>query len=351
MGPVVSANEIEFGGSTTYQLFAGDNLALRAGYGQPRLYDLEPTEADCTVSLPDARRLRPGFRHFVLLNKSSVESFDVYAQDGTTKITTINANAMAVLHLASNSTANGTWIVQGAASYGRGANLGTNRFPVTLIFNETVASPYIPQLAQEKGWDGVSPVALIVTVNASGIIRSISPTREALTLFGFPANSSFLLVNFGKIIGAGGRGGAGGPLSGSPSTPRTGGEPGAHAILIDQNLTIANFGVIGGGGGGGVGTAAGSGGGGAGLQPGLGGTVYTTASGYAGANGTETAGGAGAGTGVTASGAGGNLGEAGASNLSAETMIFGGAKGYAIYRIGTPTVTTIIAGTQYGGVS
>lgn len=354
---MVTASQIEFGGSATYQLVAGDDLALRAGYGQPRLYDLEPTEPNCTVSLPDARRLRSGVRHFVLLNKSGAETLDVYAQDGTTKLLTMAVGSVAELHLTSNTTANGTWIVQTVASYGRGNDLGTNRYPVTLIFNETVERPNISFLAQQKGWDGVSPLALVVTVNSTGIIKStrrssISDTPlHALNLQGFPANSSFLVVNFGKIFGAGGLGGAGGPLSGSPSTPRTSGGPGSSAIVIDQDLVLANFGTIAGGGGGGVGTSAGSGGGGAGLDPGNGGAVYTTASGYAGANGTETLGGAGIGSGATASGAGGNLGTAGASNLTAEPLLAGGAKGWAILRVGTPTVTTINAGTQYGGTS
>lgn len=355
MGAVVTASAIEFGGSATYQLVAGDDLALRAGYGQPRLYDLEPTEPNCTVSLPDARRLRSGVRHFVLLNKSSADTVDVYAQDGTTKLLTMAVDSVAELHLTSNTTANGTWIVQTVASYARGTALGTNRYPVELTFNETVERPRISFLAQQKGWDGVSPLALVVTVNSSGILKGRVPASDnplaALDLRGFPANSSFLVVNFGKIFGAGGLGGRGGPLSGTPSTIRTSGGPGSSAIVIDQDLVLANFGTIAGGGGGGVGTSAGSGGGGAGLDPGNGGEVYTTASGYAGANGTETSGGAGIGSGTDASGAGGNLGMAGGSNLTAEPLLSGGAKGWAILRVGTPTVTTLNAGTQYGGTS
>lgn len=355
MGAVVTASEIEFGGSATYQLVAGDDLALRAGYGQPRLYDLEPTEPNCTVSLPDARRLRPGVRHFVLLNKSNAETVDVYAQDGTTKLLTMAVSSAVELHLASNATANGTWIAQTVASYGRGIDLGTNRYPVTLVVNQTLDRPNISFLAQQKGWDGVSPVAMVITVNSVATIRNQSNVdtgtpEPSLKLEGFPANSTFLLVNFGIIAGRGGRGGAGGTFSGGPTTPRTSGQPGGSAISIDQNLVLANFGVIAGGGGGGVGTSYASGGGGAGLNPGRGGVTYSPTA-IAGGNGSQLFGGNGAGTGSTASGAGGNRGADGASNLTAEPLLTGGAKGWAILRIGSPTITTINAGTQFGGTS
>lgn len=353
---MVTASQIEFGGSATYQLVAGDDLRLRAGYGQPRLYDLEPTEPNCTVSLPDARRLRPGVRHFVLLNKSGAETVDVYAQDGSTKLLTMAVDSVAELHLTSNTTANGTWIAQTTASHGRGNDLGTNRYPVTLIINESVDRPNISFLAQQKGWDGVSPLALVLTVNSTGVIYNAdtSPTgvpQASLRLEGFPANSTFLLVNFGTIAGRGGKGGAGGPFSGSPSTPRTSGQAGGSAVSIDQDLVLANFGTIAGGGGGGVGTIAGSGGGGAGISPGRGGDIYGAGSIYQGFNGIETLGGAGIGTTSTASGGGGQRGAAGSSNVTAEPLLTGGAKGWAILRIGTPTVTTISAGTQYGGTS
>ena len=279
----------------------------------------------------------------------------------STRITNEDCNDVTVhwtydTYAVANGTANGTWIVQTAASYGRGNDLGTNRYPVTLIFNETVDRPNISYLAQQKGWDGVSPLALVVTVNASGIIQNSDQTgsgtpQATLRLEGFPANSTFLVVNFGKIYGRGGRGGAGGPLSGSPSTPRTSGQAGGSAISIDQDLVLANFGTIAGGGGGGVGTSVGSGGGGAGLTPGLGGVVYSTQQGITGFTGSETLGGAGIGSTSLASGGGGQRGAAGASNLTAEPLLTGGAKGWAILRIGTPTVTTIAAGTQFGGTS
>jgi len=357
VGAVVTANDIEFGGSVTLTLTAGDTLALRAGYGQPRLYELDPSEPDCTVTLPDAQRLRSGVAHFVVLNADNTDSFDILLNDGATTLATVQTGKMVILHLQANASANGTWVVETRDSFAKGNSLGTNRYPVTLIVNENVTRPNISFLAQQKGWDGVSPLALVVTVNSNGIVKSTARTSPsdtplpALDLQGFPANSTFLVVNFGKIFGAGGVGGAGGPLSGSPTTPRQSGGAGSSAIVIDQDLVLANFGTIAGGGGGGVGTSAGSGGGGAGLDPGFGGTVYTTASGYAGGNGTETAGGLGVGTGSTASGAGGGLGTAGASNLTAEPLLTGGAKGWAILRVGTPTVTTINAGTQYGGTS
>jgi hypothetical protein len=351
---VVTANDIEFGGSVTLTLTAGDVLALRAGYGQPRLYELDPSEPDCTVSLPDARRLRPGVAHFVVLNADNTDSFDILLNDGATTLTTVQTGKLAILHLQANATANGTWVVETRDSFAKGSLLGTNRYPVTLIFNENVDRPNLSYLAQQRGWDGVSPVAMVVTVNSTGIVYNADQTggtatpEASLRFEGFPANSTFLLVNFGLIAGRGGRGGNGGPFA----VTKTSGQPGGSAVSTDANLTLANFGTIQGGGGGGVGTTGGSGGGGAGYAPGLGGNIFGAGSQYQGFTGSQNIGGAGVGDpGTTGSGDGGARGAAGTSNLTNQPSLTGGAKGWAILRIGTPTITTINAGTQFGGTS
>ena len=354
MGAVVTANDIEFGGSVTLTLTAGDTLALRAGYGQPRLYELDPSEPDCTVSLPDARRLRPGVAHFVVLNADNTDSFDILLNDGTTTLTTVQTGKLVILHLQANASANGTWVVETRDSFAKGSALGTNRYPVTLIFNENVDRPNLSFLAQQRGWDGVSPVAMVVTVNSTGIVYNADQTggtatpEASLRFEGFPANSTFLLVNFGLIAGRGGKGGDGGPFA----VTKTSGQPGGSAVSTDANLVLANFGTIQGGGGGGVGTTGGSGGGGAGYAPGLGGNIFGASSIYQGRTGSQNIGGAGVGDpGTTGSGDGGARGTAGGSNLTNQPALTGGAKGWAILRIGTPTITTINAGTQFGGTS
>ena len=350
---MVTAQQIERGGSLAVSLLGGDSYQLSGTYGAPRLIEVT-AEADCSIILPDARLMRGGVGHFTLLNAGS-NAVAVYLRDGSSQITSYTslvAGRMWAMHVRDNSTQNGAWVVQEFTSYAKGSSLTTARQPLVIIVEQTLANPDLSTLAYLRGWDGQSPVAMTITVNSTGLIKSgdsaITGTPSpALRIEGWPTGSTFLLVNFGKIIGRGGAGGNGGPF-----VTATNGQAGGHAIQTAHNLGIVNLGgTIGGGGGGGAGQGTGlggAGGGGAGLEPGQRGNASTAPAVNQGQNGTETLGGLGGGT-STPGGTGGAQGAAGGNSAS----LTGGAAGKAVHRIGTPTVTTIrnYNGTINGAIS
>lgn len=355
---MVTAQQIERGGSLAISLLNGDSYQLSGTYGSPRMIEVT-AEADCSLVLPDARLMRGGVGHFVLMNAGS-NAVAVYLRDGSSQITSYTSLATGklwALHVRDNSTQNGAWVVQELATYAKGSNLTTARQPLVLIVEQTLSNPDLSTLAYLKGWDGQSPVAMTITVNSTGLIKSADAAvtgvpSPALRIEGWPTGSTFLLVNFGKIIGRGGRGGNGGPSAVSGLE----GQAGGHAIQTAHNLGIVNLGgTIGGGGGGGAGvtgTGGGAGGGGAGLDVGPGGPTPGAAN-YAGFPGTETQGGVGGGAPNLNMGRnGGAQGTAGTS-FPFSPFTAGGAAGKAVHRIGTPTVTTIrnYLGTINGAIS
>jgi len=348
---VVTAQQIERGGSLAISLLGGDSYQLSGTYGAPRLVEVT-AEADCSIIMPDARLMRGGVGHFTIYNAGG-NSVAVYLRDGAGQITgytDIAAGYLWAMHVRDNSTQNGSWVVQEFTSYAKGSSLTTARQPLVIIVEQTLANPDLSTLAYLRGWDGQSPVAMTLTVNSTGLIKSgdsaiVGTPSPALRIEGWPTGSTFLLVNFGKIIGRGGAGGNGGPF-----VTATNGQAAGHAIQSSHNLGIANFGTIGGGGGGGAGQGTGlggAGGGGAGLEPGQRGNASTAPAVNQGQNGTETLGGLGGGT-STPGGTGGVQGAAGGNSAS----LTGGAAGKAVHRIGSPTITTIRnLGTINGAIS
>jgi hypothetical protein len=236
-------------------------------------------------------------------------------------------------------------------------------------------------LMSNLGWDGTTPYAIDVIVDAAAIIYASTTANYALTISGFPAGTVLNLINNGVIIGAGGAGGKGGKLeSGSDYEGTTyyvryagsPGSPGGDAISAASPVNITNFSKIYGGGGGGGGSSAATksgngGGGGGGMAVGAGGSrgdVVSASYGNNGNPGTTYAGGSGgyySWTGIYAGsisgGAGGAPGSAGATGgqyRDGQTGVttYGGAGGAAgKYAVGNSNITWITAGDRRGGVS
>lgn len=176
-------------------------------------------------------------------------------------------------------------------------------------------------------------------------------TDTSLLINGFPNGSKITVINNGRIIGRGGKGGYGGP-----STPNlTPATDGGNAITLNNITTVINNkdAVIAGGGGGGGGCFAwwgamngsSTGGGGAGIEGGTGANA-----------GTETTGGAGNSfnyhqAASVAGGKGGDLGKAGETGR-ATGVSQGGNVGYigkAGKAINAQTTSTLINnGTLHG---
>lgn len=187
------------------------------------------------------------------------------------------------------------------------------------------------------------PVAVTVVINPGIYVYSDGPALPALTTAGLAAGSTVTITNNGSILGAGGWGGNGMPVSaGMP------GYAGGNAIWLTVPATIDNTSgaIFGGGGGGGAGGGAfshctagtsyrgvgGSGGqgyvgGGAGTGTAAGNVGSPAAPGAAVPGGTITAcagiGGGGAGGAWGLSGSGGTIGSSGGAST-------GGAAGYAV---------------------
>lgn len=215
-------------------------------------------------------------------------------------------------------------------------------------------------LATNAGWNGIVPVNMRLTIDASVYVGNIFGSY-ALDTGTFPSGSFVLITNNGTISGYGGQGG-------TPYAQKVGGlgSSGGNAVLIRSGPTVQfyNNGVIaGGGGGGGAGGGGscgecyddpgGAGGGGAGLPAGNGGTLSGKAS-YVGYAGTTTAGGAGGTPGNYGSaewnwgkpgGAGGAMGYPGIvgtiSNGNVNAGGAGGLQGYAVIGYNNATWTAI----------
>lgn len=201
--------------------------------------------------------------------------------------------------------------------------------------------------AEIGGADASTDVRIIV---GSGVkIGSTSSGSDALDTGTWPAGATVTLVNNGYIVGKGGDGGSGGGGNG---------EDGGDAINMQYDLTIKNFGIIGGGGGGGGGAtsftsgsfevATAEGGGGAGYDVGTGYESGTTENGGAGVIDDFSF------PLIANSGDGGDLGQAGdngsASGGTTNIAGTGGAAGAAIKKNGN-TLTQSPSGTIYGTVS
>jgi len=190
------------------------------------------------------------------------------------------------------------------------------------IFNDVVAVDTVNYNLRNRaiaaGWDGVKRLVASVTINGGVYVYSTSPSVPAFEL-GTPTppdpTSTIDIQNYGTIEGAGGAGGTGGSVSGATLTNGTNGGAGGIGISLNYNVTMRNFGIIGGGGGGGGGggatrhdptgkmtdfIGASGGGGGGGRAGGAGGAAGTSTGNTT--NGVASAGSAGT---LAAAGAGG----------------------------------------------
>lgn len=188
-----------------------------------------------------------------------------------------------------------------------------------------------------------SGITVTCYVNAGVVVGSASETIPALDIgSGWHAGVTIVLVNNGRISGAGGDGGYG---DGSP------GIAGGTGVYARRAITLTNNGEIWGGGGGGGGsfrsfpTRGGGGGGGGGTTPGIAGGGVGT--GNPGTDGTSEAGGAGGSAAPSVGGAGGNPGAVGSPGTGGVVDGAGGAAGNAIDGLSYCTIT--VAGDRRGG--
>jgi len=220
-----------------------------------------------------------------------------------------------------------------------------------------------------------------VVYNNSGTLYSNVTTGASLRTGTFASGDTVKIVNTGLIIGLGGDGGQGNPVSTQYTNHTTSGvgTAGGRALALQWPVTIDNTGgTIAGGGGGGAGgysaswtvqpgpknppsprSAGGSGGGGgAGTNVGLGGAAGAggTYPGNAGSDGTPTTGGSGGAANINipgplkpraVGGNGGGRGSAGSPKVSGGFTTVGGAAGQAIISNGN-TITWIDMGTING---
>ena len=228
-------------------------------------------------------------------------------------------------------------------------------FPLTISSSTTDYDIFTA--ARSSGWDGLTPLSVIVTVNPGVVVGASTTSSYAMTTgTGWPSGSSISLINNGYIVG---RGGSGGYVNNYGSGfPGEAGGPGFHVLFP---VMLTNNGVIGGGGGGGgsgCGPSAGCGGvanlGGGGGGFGTGGVSWQ---GVYGNSGGVYAGGAGV-VGYYGGGGGGTGGSLGVPGnpgppvcLDPFNGVFaygaaGGAAGAAI--VGNSLITWVSSGSVYG---
>jgi hypothetical protein len=132
------------------------------------------------------------------------------------------------------------------------------RYPFSQTISSNTANYNIKSAALSAGWNGTTPLAASVTINAGVYVYSAATGAYAFqTGVTFPANTTLALTNNGTILGCGGAGGTGYCLGvGYVNIAPTAGGAGGPAMLLQQAITITNNGIISGGGGAGGGGAA-----------------------------------------------------------------------------------------------
>lgn len=358
-----SAVEAWFGGST--KIAPSANVAISRRY---RLYDVDPASAGLKLILPDARGFAPGTSFsatlartggpcWAFVNRSATNSIGVYANDGTTLITTVAVGTCEVLWCIDNSTANGEWIAEAKGTVARSGSLAANRQPHTINIGTTSESIHCQNILLARGWDGTTPVALLVECPVGAVWGGPNENAYGMDTGTLPAGSTCLIICRGTISGPGGTGGRGG-VAATVTAPQAGGT-GGPAIITRLDVAIVNHGTIQGGGGGGGGggyisgdasSVGGGGGGGAGWGPSQG--ANPRPGGLGGGSGYETIPGPG-GSGSPGAGDGGGGGAPGANGTAGATIggVAGGAGGAAgpyLKRLSTTTATWIRNGTRSG---
>lgn len=342
-----------FGRSVSLSISANADAPLPYGPGGSRLLIYSAT-AGLSVRLQRATYLREGSAVYTIYNNGS-NTFTV-TDFGGNSIQIVTAGAIREFHLLDNSTANGSWVAGLSYSATAGTPLTIGRVPMTLTIASNLTNVNLRSMANNEGYAGDVPLALLVKIAASVNITSANTNLPSVQTGTFFPGTTIQLVNRGLIQGAGGNGGQGG-LFASPGVP---GGAGGTAIYAQTSVTVVNLGTIAGGGGGGGGggsllaggAGGGGGGGGMGNRPGAGGagssggTSGTAATGSIGFGGSGGSGGGGRG------GDGGPWGSAGSAGTTPGGGGAGGAGGAAGYSLqsagGGPVITKLTAGLIYG---
>ncbi|MCA8949438.1 MAG: hypothetical protein KDE27_08035, partial [Planctomycetes bacterium] len=243
-----------FGGSLMRTIGASEPLPLPFKPGCARLCYYTASTTGLQVQTPDARRLTPGSRpQYLVCCDPGGDDIDVYDGSGS-PIDALTGGECLELILADNATAAGTWLAR-KFTFAAGTPLATNRQPLSFRFDTPRNDLAMLYHAQAHGWDGESPVALMVTIGAGVVIGSSSsnPADAALWIGGFPTGSTVvLMLEAGSYVS--GRGGAGGRGGDAPSgLLAMNGLPGGLALSLGHPTALVSYGTIQGGGGGGGG--------------------------------------------------------------------------------------------------
>jgi len=339
----VTAAEVHFGGSAVAV------PPYRVRYDGPRVLTVVPAGPGGVVTLPDARRLRRGGPIFTVTNRSATDSVAV-VDAAAGAVATIPTGKAWDVYLLDNATAAGTWEARQRGTVTRGPAYPAQESWDLEIAADEVSGPQLRTRLGRKGWDGLTPVALRVTVLSGVTIGAVSGS-PGLDTGPLPAGSTMLLIVRGRIAGVGGQGGAGAKSASNPGSAGGDGANGDVALRVwcDTAIDTAAGTIQGGGGGGGGGDGSyggGGGGGGAGHLPPYGGEGGAGA--VAGTGGFLLVGGAGGAGHVLgfAGGAGGGPGEAGESPANGGS---GGAPGNAIERAAGAVVTIVAGGANIFG--
>lgn len=335
-----------FGASLDLGAISADvNLPLPSGPGGVRFFAAAPTTSGHALILQDARLMRPSGQPQAVVYNGGTQSIELQDNDGTA-LATIAAGAAVQAILRGNTTAAGSWITRSLTAQAS-SPITTGRIQYRWEFRQSQLTTHLRVYANAHGYDGVTPVALHVTLgpHTFGALRTDTFGFDSGT---WPAGSTlFLVLEDGCIVtGRGGAGGRGSDL-GTGLLAQPGGD-GGTAMALRIPTAIVNYGTIQGGGGGGGGgartatAAGGGGGGGAGHR--------ASDLGLKGAGGGGTNGGPGltsvpgsGGSGGQAGGGGGYPGNAGTAAGAA-----GGAAGVAINRTSSGPYTLIRTGTILG---
>lgn len=338
-----------------------------------RVQVLEPTTSGLSLYLPDATRLAPGTRYYVI-NASGTHSFDVADAEGVALIT-VPAGYGGIFALVVNGSASGRWNVHQAGAVGDGGATPGGNLAIRYVVPQDTMNLDAYDAAVLAGWDESRSIDLTIVIPGGVRVGSVSTATPSLEVPNtFPAGSTVTISLIGRVQGAGGTGGDGGATE--TSNGADGGD-GGDAILLSWPTLITGTGLIIGGGGGGGGAGGqpnvipngSSKGGGGGGGSGFGGCVAGTSYGSGDTNyqeaswGNPGAGGAGGvgGSATTPSptqtgGAGGGLGQDGADGEASTggtpptTGGAGGTAGYAI--VGTSLLDGASGGyTTYGGTT
>lgn len=345
---------------TSEQEFFGDAIAedglvdpyrIRLPYAQGgcRFYVLG-FDGPNVATLPDARLIQIG--EAVCTIACTTSDIEVQASGGAI-VTTLVSGDIATFYLTDNSTQGGSWAVV-AGTYESGSPITEGRVFYDLTIDRDTLNVIVLHRLEAMGYDGVTPVVARVTIAANVTVGSwTTDTAWGFATGGLPAGSTvFLTIEPGAVVtGKGGAGGYGGDVL--PGLLAGAGQTGGHAMLIQDDTVLVNYGTIQGGGGGGGGggalstgsvQAGGGGGGGAGWQNtgATGGTAGNGGGATPGYSGSRDQGGT-PGTGYVNGGSGGWPGTAGTASTAA-----GGAAGDAIQRLSSKTLTKVRAGTITG---